>query len=473
MEAQVRNDTPPAEIPSSLSEILQATAAMGPKEGLDKFAASLDPEWIEQVLTHTGNVTLRRRRLPAEQTVWLILGMCLFTARSIKEVADHLGLAIQGTKNVAPSNLSKARERLGPETMRWLFEKVATTWGDTPGFKNTIDLSLYAIDGTQLRVHDTDDNFTYFGKPGGRAGPGDAGYPQVRLAALMNLSNRLITGAEFGPLSSGEQTLAKGLTTKIPDNSLTIVDRGFYSYMWINELLNNGGNRHVMVRARKNLTYEIVEVLPDGSTLARVRPHDVLRKKCPELPDSLLLRVVDYKISDGESSRLFVSLVDHQAYPAQKLIDLYHERWEIEIGFDEIKTHMLERKECLRSKKPSGVAQELWGQLLAYNLVRREMLLVAQAEKLPPRRISFTSSLHWIQNFWITAAMTSSPGTIPKRLAVFRCDLSALLLPPRRSDRKYARHVKIKMSKFKRNRGSRDISTAQIGSSGEIEGVSA
>jgi len=71
----------------------------------------------------------------------------------------------------------------------------------------------------------------------------------------------------------------------------------------------------------------------------------------------------------------------------QELVELYHQRWEIELGFDELKTHMLERKECLRSKKPDGVHQELWGQLLTYNLVRREMLLAAQAHNLPPKAV--------------------------------------------------------------------------------------
>jgi hypothetical protein len=54
-------------------------------------------------------------------------------------------------------------------------------------------------------------------------------------------------------------------------------------------------------------------------------------------------------------------LTDHEAYPANELVELYHQRWELEVGFDEIKTHMLERKESLRSKKLEGVYQELWG----------------------------------------------------------------------------------------------------------------
>ncbi|MDP6946520.1 MAG: transposase, partial [Myxococcota bacterium] len=96
----------------------------------------------------------------------------------------------------------------------------------------------------------------------------------------------------------------------------------------------------------------------------------------------------------------------------------------------------------------------LWGLLLTYNLVRREMLLAAEAHGLPPMRISFRSSILWIRTFWLTAWRTS-PGNIPKHLGQFRSTLDVLILPVRRSERRYPRHVKIKMSNYKRNRGRR------------------
>ena len=145
-------------------------------------------------------------------------------------------------------------------------------------------------------------------------------------------------------------------------------------------------------------------------------------------------------------------------HPATGLIRLYHDRWELEIAFDELKTHMQERRESLRSKSPEGVEQELWGVFLLYNLVRREMLLTAQSIKLPPRRISFWESLLLIRNVWITGWTTNAPGTIPRHLLELRTNLAALVLPERRPDRRYPRHVKIKMSNYNRNRGVRSSS---------------
>ncbi len=149
------------------------------------------------------------------------------------------------------------------------------------------------------------------------------------------------------------------------------------------------------------------------------------------------------------------TLLDPTEYPAHELIRLYHERWEIELGFDELKTHLIEsRKNHLRTKKPVGVTQELWGLLLTYNLIRREMLLAAQSNNVHPRRISFRSSLLWIRTFWLSAWRTKA-GNIPKHLGQFRSTLDVLILPERRTERRNPRHVKIKMSNYARNRGKR------------------
>jgi hypothetical protein len=82
------------------------------------------------------------------------------------------------------------------------------------------------------------------------------------------------------------------------------------------------------------------------------------------------------------------------------------------------------------------------------------MLLAAQAHELPADRISFRQSLLWIRDFWTTAWMIS-PGNVPRSLADLRETLVSLVLPERRSERRYPRQVKIKMSNFARNRGRR------------------
>jgi hypothetical protein len=170
---------------NSLESVLDALAGMGPA-ALDRFAESIDPAWIEEALSATGTASIRRRKLPANVVVWLVLGMALFRDRSIDQVVDHLGLSLDPTHPPSKSAIPPARERLGPEPMAWLFRRVATAWADTDGAPKFHGLEVFGIDGSHLRVADSDANFAHFGKPGGRGGKSDAGYPQARIAVLLN-----------------------------------------------------------------------------------------------------------------------------------------------------------------------------------------------------------------------------------------------------------------------------------------------
>lgn len=439
-----------------LTEMLDALRELGPASSFERFGAALDKDWIERALDETNAASVRKRRLPAEQVVWLVLGMALFADRSIKDVVAHLDLVVKGSRPLAPSAIAKARYRIGAAPLEWLFERICEKWSQAPGLGGYHDLAVYGLDGSHLRVPDSDENFEHFGKPSSRNGTGDAGYPQARVVILMNLSNRLLASGAIGPWSTSEQELAEKLWRLIPDNSITIVDRGHYNYLTFLELAALGENRHFLIRAKSNSAYEPVEELADGSVLALIQPNSLLRWQIPELPGPIEVRVIDYENDEGHRGQLITTLTDAQKYPATELIELYHDRWELEIGFDEFKTHMLERNESVRSKKAEGVYQEIWGQLILYNLVRREMLMAAAQKHLPPKRISFKSSLLWMRNFWLTAWQTS-PGTLPKKLVDLRDQLDALVLPERRSERRYPRHVKIKMSNYARNRGRRPV----------------
>jgi hypothetical protein len=429
---------------SSLADFAEAYADFGPAS-VSRFAKTLDPSWIEEALAATGKASVRRRKLPADRALWVVLGMCLFVDRSIDEVVRSLDLQMPGTRPVAASALPQARYRLGPEPLAWLFGRVAHAWAspaDGPRYKG---LALYGMDGTHLRVPDSDANFERFGKPASR--DGDGGYPQLRLVAVMNLATRLLTAARFGPYNEvSELGLGRELLAEVPDDSIMLMDRGFLDSATLGTHVTAGRNRHLLLRLKRNSRVDIIETLPDGSILGEIGRSSGTPVRG---------RVISYQHEGGAPSRIFTTLIDVETHPSDEIVALYHERWEVEIAFDELKTHMLQRRECLRSKKPDGVTQETWGLLLTYNLLRREMYVVAVANDVPPKRISFWTSLLRVRDFLLYAAMTSAPGNIPARLADLDADMARLVLPPRRSERRYPRHVKIKMSNYQRNRGRR------------------
>jgi hypothetical protein len=310
------------------------------------------------------------------------------------------------------------------------------------------------VDGSRLRIPDSRENDQTFGRP--KSGRGRAGYPQVRLVALMVLRSHVLAGLAVGACNEGEVTLAASLWPKLPDDSLTIVDRGFLSYLLFHQIQSAGPNRHWLTRAKKNLQWHVRQRLGPNDRLVDLPVHRNLRRAHPELPETLTARALRYHRRGFRPQTLLTSLLDPATYPAAEIVELYHERWELELGFDEVKTHTLEREEALRSRAPERVRQEIWGLVIGYNLVRLEMAHVAARAEVAPQRISYRHTLMLIRNFWL-AAWLAPPGVLPRRLEALHDELALLLLPPRRSQRRFPRAVKIKMSNYplKRSRRTR------------------
>jgi Transposase DDE domain len=302
-----------------------------------------------------------------------------------------------------------------------------------------------------VRVPDSSVNRTHFGGHPGGGKRGDSGYPLARLVALMTLRSHLIQAVRFGPFSTDERRYAEDLFAALPEQSLLIVDRNFFAAARLLALQGAGGQRHWLIRLRSRARYRVLEQFGPTDALVEVRVSHKARQQDPSLPRRFHARLVGYQRPGHAAQLLLTSLLDPEAYPAEEIAALYHERWEIELGYDELKTELLESEETLRSQSPAAVAQEIWGLLLAYNLVRLEMERVAEEAHVDPVRISFVAALRLIRDEWLWCAV-ASPGAIPRHLKRLRQDLKLFILPERRPERSYPRAVKRKMSHYARKR---------------------
>src|SRR5690349_8847076 len=148
--------------------------------------AHFNAAWVDEALAATGTATIRRRRLPADRTVWLVLGVAVMRDLPITAVARQLDVALpasDGSRTVAGSAISQARARLGPDPMEWLYLRTAEEWAHrSAGTDRWRGLALYGTDGTTLRVADSVENRDHFGgqDSGRHAGGSDerqSGYP--------------------------------------------------------------------------------------------------------------------------------------------------------------------------------------------------------------------------------------------------------------------------------------------------------
>jgi hypothetical protein len=432
-----------------------ADCVVSPGEGagelLDRFRGSLDPEWIDEALEATGTATLRRRRLPAEQVVWLVLGMGIYRNKPITEIVAELDLALPGPRGprAASSSVTQARDRLGEEPIRWLFERCAEAWAHASARRHAWrGLAIYGVDGTTLRLPDSDSNREHFGNC--VSCRGESAYPMARLVTLMALRSHLLAAARFGPQSVDERTYAKELWPLIPDESLCIVDRNFLSATLLIRIADHGHRRHWLTRAKADTTWKTIRSVGRGDWLIEKEVSSEARSADPSLPKRWEMRAIRYQRKGFKPQTLLTSMTDPVAYPASEIVALYHERWEIELGYGEVKTVMLAREETTRSRTPRGVSQELWGLALAYNLVRLEMERIAAEAGVTPDRISFKGALMCIEHALLTLSVASA-GRIPEHLRRLRADVAHFILPKRRQ-RSYPRAVKIKMSNYPRKR---------------------
>jgi hypothetical protein len=419
-----------------------------------RFREHIDPSWIEEALCATGTASLRRRRLPAEQAIWVVIGMALLRHESIERVVAMLGLALPAAKGqtAAKSTIAQARRRLGEDPLAYLFAVTAERWASESADRHRWrGLSLHGLDGTTLRVPDSPENWAAFGGQCGNGTRNGSAYPLVRMVAVMTLRSHLLSAVHFSDYATGETTLSDGFWRELPDNSLTIADRNFLVADDLTRLERSGNNRHWLTRAKSTTKLRVLKRLGPRDDLVEITLSDSTRKLYPDLPPVWTARAIAYQRKGFRPSTLLTSLLDAEKHPADELVALYHERWELEIGYDEIKTHLLEREEAIRSRTPGGVRQEIWGIALAYNLVRLEMERAAAEAGVEPNRISFVNALALIRNAWLMwSTLPLAPARIPEGLLRLRHALKLLILPPRRPERAYPRAVKIKMSAYNR-----------------------
>ena len=141
------------------------------------------------------------------------------------------------------------------------------------------------------------------------------------------------------------------------------------------------------------------------------------------------------------------TLLNPRVAPALDLVALSHERWEIDLGLDEIKTHARVQRKVLRSKTPEGVCQELEGIFLAHSAVRVLMAQAAVQANLDPDRLSFSQGLFELTEM-IDLALLLEPEATEPLLARLRKKMALKVLPERHL-RINRRELKQVYSKFK------------------------
>ncbi len=300
-----------------------------------------------------------------------------------------------GAVQASKSAISQARSRLGAEVMEQLAQRVLRPLAppDAPGAWYR-GLRVMAVDGSCMEVADEAANAEFFGYPG--ASRGQSAFPQARVLGLVECGTHAVVAAGIAPYARSEIAMATELLpAKVQPDMLVLADRNFYSFKLWQATCATGAK--LAWRVKSTLGLPVKQLLSDGSYLSTVFDSADRARKSGQP-----VRVIDYTLQDSatptqDSYRLVTNILDPDAAPALELAALYHERWEIEGVFDELKTHLRSNSTVLRSKTPELVQQELWGLLLAHFAIRQLMTQAAWPRGLDPDRLSFTHAVRVIK----------------------------------------------------------------------------
>jgi hypothetical protein len=395
-------------------------------------------EMVDAALAETGSAQRRVRLLPARVVVYLLLAGCLFAEVGYRQVWHKLTAGLAGLVVADPSEnaLWQARARLGVAPVRWLFDLLRGPAATAAGTGvRWCGLLVCAIDGTTMAVPDGARNLAVYTKQAGNHG--GSGYPLLRLVALVACGTRTVIDVVFGPTTRGELDYTHRLARSLHAGMLVLLDRHFDAAALISHLAAT--DAHLLVRVKANRRLRVLRRYRDGSYLSQIGTTRV--------------RVVECEITIATTAgrhtgvyRLATTLLEHHRHPASALVTLYHERWEIETAYLELKSSILGGR-VLRARTAAGIAQEVYALLTCYQILRIAITdAIETAGGIDPDRGSFTIALNAARDQLIQAAAVIADTVIDLIGAIGRRVLANLM--PERRLRVCPRIVKRAISKY-------------------------
>jgi hypothetical protein len=368
---------------------------------LGVLTATVPGDLIDAVLAETGKQSRRYRQLPARLVVYYVMALVLFAQASYGEVLRCLlegvrWLRLKGdaTALAGKSAITRARIRLGVEPMKELYERVARPLAE-PGLPGAFyhGLRLVSLDGTTIPMPDEPELNQRFGRPIGAQGPGPV--PRARLLALMESGTHAIFAAAIGRYDTSEVALVPALLARLRPGMLCLADRGFVGFALWQAARATGAD--LLWRVKSNQRFPCYQRLPDGSSLSRLRPSAGPGR----FARAVVVRVIEYRLEGVPEAeplyRLITSRLDPADAPAAELAALYHERWEEEGAFAEIKVTLPGEQLMLRSRRADLAEQELYALLLVHLALRALMVQASRQGGCDPDTLSFIHTVRVVR----------------------------------------------------------------------------
>ncbi len=421
-----------------------------PKEVIERCVQQSEP-WSTKARRVRASTALALVLFVIGMALWSRLNQCQVWQKLVGKLSDlHPG---SPESPLSDSGLSGRRKALGSQCLQAVMQERCQVIAQPSSMPSAFfgRYRLMAIDGTVFNTADTPANAAAFGRSSNQYGPG--AYPQVRSILLAECGSHAVVGVEIDRYDVSEVHGAHRLLEEVGPEMLVMVDAGLTSGGFLEHARQQ--RAHVLAALEAGAWEHLSRQrrLADGSVLAWVDKSRPGQAHYP-LREGMWVRIISYRVTDerlgegGKVYRLVTTLLNPRVAPALTLVALYHERWEVELVIDEIKTHERAQRKVLRSKTPEGVRQELYGIYLAHYAVRVLLAQAAVEAEVDPDRLSFTEGLFELTEM-ISLALTLEPEEATEPLlARLQHKMAQHVLPARRL-RINRREVKQIYNKYK------------------------
>jgi len=359
------------------------------------FSEVVEPEKI------AGKCGSRQRCYSADVTFWAMLGQVFRSGSlrdAVREVQSHV-LCWQNDECLSNStgSYSDARKRLPEESLDQIHERVCQKMRAQDPFLQ--GRRIMVVDSTGVQIEDTTENQAEYPQPSNQKT--GCGFPVIQLTALMHLCKGSIEHYCESPLNADEGGMFDlDLLEHLHAGDVLLADQGFCSYARLAALKEKGIDSIMRLSASRK--WENKSSLDEWVQWKRPAKHHcpahLQEEELQQLPERLQVRyvrkIVQRKGFRDQQICLVTTLMDADI---DELFEIYFRRWDIELGFDDIKTSM--NMDFIPVKSPQMARKMIKVHLIAYNLIRKMMLEGGRQTDTPSNRISFKGSLDAILRF--------------------------------------------------------------------------
>jgi Transposase DDE domain len=375
------------------------------------FADHLPAATVHAALRALGGAFRHALSTPAV-TLWTFLSQLLDPDHSCRQAVARLlaWRTAQGLPPCAPQNSAycKARGRLPEALLARLTRdtgRAALDRADPAWLWRGRPVKL--VDGTCLSMPDTPKNQAAY--PQTRRQQPGLGFPILRLVVLFSLAVGTALDAAFGPYrgkGTGELSLFRRLREQLAPDDVLVADRYYCTYWEVAAARACGADVVLRRHDRAALDFAAGAGRGPQDRLAcwrrPRRPDWMTEEEYKKIPECMMVRAVEVGVRQrGFRVRQFVvltTLLDPAGAARGELADLYRARWQAELDLRSLKVTL--QMNILRGQSPAMVGKEVWGHLLAYNVVRTLMAQAARGAGLAPRQVSFTGAVQTLNAFW-------------------------------------------------------------------------